>query len=193
VAARYFWGAAYSGQSPQETAWLYPKAYPSIVGTAASQHRVSPALAWAIMRRESAFQPQVMSNADARGLMQVIPPTANAIAESRGLPAPAPGDLFNPGLNVDFGVYYLSQLSARFGHPALVAAAYNAGPAAVAKWLEARKDLPLDRFIEEIPYKETRGYVKQVLADLYLYGTLYGLPTPAFDFNLPAAKSGVNY
>jgi soluble lytic murein transglycosylase len=62
----------------------------------------------------------------------------------------------------------------RFAHPALAAAAYNAGPEAAVKWVKDKGVLPLDLFVEEIPFRETRGYVKQVLADLYLYQSFYG-------------------
>ena len=78
---------------------------------------------------------------------------------------PAPDDLYSPDVNVRFGTWYLSALLERMGHPGLCAASYNAGPSAVAKWMTQRGALPLDEWIEEIPYKETRGYVKQVLAD----------------------------
>ena len=79
----------------------------------------------------------------------------------------------------------------RFAHPALAAAAYNAGPESAVKWVKDKGGLPLDLFVEEIPFRETRGYVKQVLADLYLYQSFYGdkdnlpqrlsltVPTPA--------------
>jgi soluble lytic murein transglycosylase len=62
----------------------------------------------------------------------------------------------------------------RFAHPALAAAAYNAGPKAAVKWVQDRSSLPLDLFVESIPFRETRGYVKQVMADLFLYHAFYG-------------------
>jgi soluble lytic murein transglycosylase len=126
------------------------------------------------MRRESAFRPGVSSAADARGLMQLIPPTAEQIARRLGDAVPAPDALYGPEMNIRFGTWYLSQLQARFGHPALTAAAYNAGPTAVLGWLKESGSLPLDMFVELIPYKETRGYVKQVVTDLHLYQALYG-------------------
>jgi soluble lytic murein transglycosylase len=143
------------------------------------------------MRRESGFRPEVASSADARGLMQIIPPTATAIARAVGDAAPPPDSLFAPEINIRYGAWYLAKLLERFGHPALAAAAYNAGPAVVAEWVNGGGQVPLDLFVELIPYRETRGYVKQVIADYHLYETLYGvakadavaltLPRPASD------------
>ncbi|MFP2897942.1 lytic transglycosylase domain-containing protein [Corallococcus sp. 4LFB] len=141
--------------------------------TEATRQALDPFLVWAIMRRESAFRPEVMSAADARGLMQIIPPTATEIAQKMAEPAPAPGDLFAPERNIRYGAWYLAQLMKRFAHPALAAAAYNAGPKAAVRWTQERGTLPLDLFVESIPYRETRGYVKQVVADLYLYHRFY--------------------
>jgi soluble lytic murein transglycosylase len=190
VAARYLWGKAFGSREPEALAAFYPRASANAVEKAAAQHKVSPFLVWAIMRRESTFRPEVMSTADARGLMQIIPPTATAIAQKLAEPAPAPGDLFAPDRNIRYGAWYLARLMERFGHPVLAAAAYNAGPNAAAKWAKERGTLPLDLFVETIPFKETRGYVKQVVADLFLYQAFYGnggepprlslkVPTPA--------------
>jgi soluble lytic murein transglycosylase len=66
----------------------------------------------------------------------------------------------------------------RFSHPVLAAAAYNAGPGPTVKWVQEKGSLPLDLFVEEIPFRETRGYVKQVVADLYLYQSFYGKEAP---------------
>jgi soluble lytic murein transglycosylase len=178
VAARHLWGRAFGERRPEALAAFYPKAFASAVEAESSQHQVSPFLVWAIMRRESAFRPEVASAADARGLMQVIPPTARSIASVLQEPAPAPADLFSPALSIRYGSWYLAQLMKRFSHPVLAAAAYNAGPEATVKWVREKGSLPLDLFIEEIPFRETRGYVKQVVADLYLYQSFYGSEAP---------------
>ncbi|MCP3137997.1 transglycosylase SLT domain-containing protein [Pyxidicoccus xibeiensis] len=174
VAARHLWGRAFGSREPDALAAFYPQAYSNAVEQAAASHKVDPFLVWAIMRRESAFKPEVMSAADARGLMQIIPPTATAIAERLEEPAPAPADLFSPERNIRYGAWYLSRLMQRFSHPVLAAAAYNAGPGPTVKWARERGSLPLDLFVETIPFKETRGYVKQVVADLFLYHAFYG-------------------
>ncbi|WP_043711419.1 transglycosylase SLT domain-containing protein [Corallococcus macrosporus] len=196
VAARHLWGRAFGARAPEALAAFYPRAYATAVEGAATQHRVDPHLVWAIMRRESAFRPEVMSIADARGLMQIIPKTANAIAEKLAEPVPAPADLFSPERNIRYGAWYLSRLMERFAHPALAAAAYNAGPGSAAKWVKERGSLPLDLFVETIPFRETRGYVKQVVADLFLYHAFYGDGAGALKLPLevPApTKEGVSF
>ena len=100
--------------------------------------------------------------------------------------------LFSPELNIHLAAWYLKALGGRFGHPALTAAAYNAGPRAVVKWAADRPGVPLDLWVEEIPYKETRGYVKQVVADLFAYHALYdgqGAP-PRLELTVPAPTDG---
>lgn len=198
LAARALWGAAYHDRDPRALALMFPRAYRQTVEREAKAQGVDPALMWAVMRRESAFEPTQISGANARGLMQLIPPTASAIAKELKLPAPGQDALLAPDLNVKLSSWYLAALVKRFGHPVLCAAAYNAGPSAVLRWVKDSGKLPLDLFVERIPYKETRGYVKQVVADLYNYRALYGatggelavqggahlsltLPTPAED------------
>ncbi|HVG60828.1 MAG TPA: transglycosylase SLT domain-containing protein [Hyalangium sp.] len=196
IAARHLWGRAFGERAPEALAAFYPKAFASAVEAAATRNEVEPYLVWAIMRRESAFRPEVASSADARGLMQIIPPTGSAIAEKLAEPRPNPADLFAPDLNIRYGAWYLSQLMNRFAHPVLAAAAYNAGPKATAKWAKEKGSLPLDLFVEEIPFRETRGYVKQVVADLYLYRAFYGgsaaLPPLALTVPTPSVE-GVNF
>lgn len=196
VAARYLWGRAYGARSPDALAAFYPRAWASAVQAESSRQAVDPFLVWAIMRTESAFRPEVASAADARGLMQLIPPTANAIAAKMSEPAPAPAELFAPERNIHYGAWYLSALWKRFAHPVLVAAAYNAGPNATSRWVAEKGKLPLDLFVETIPFKETRGYVKHVVADLYLYHAFYGGETdrPKLSLTLPAPSvEGVNF
>jgi soluble lytic murein transglycosylase len=196
VAARHLWGRAFGSRAPDALAAFYPQAWASAVKTEATRSAVDPNLVWAIMRRESAFKPEVMSAADARGLMQIIPPTANAIAEKLAEPAPAPAELFSPDRSIRYGAWYLSALTKRFTHPVLVAAAYNAGPSAVVRWMREKGELPLDLFVETIAFKETRGYVKQVVADLFLYHSFYGgeAERPKLQMTLPPpAVEGVAF
>lgn len=193
LAARLLWGAAYGSRQPEALALLYPRAYEGTVMREATAQGLDPFLVWAIMRRESAFRPEVASAANARGLMQIIPPTAVAIAKRTTAPAPQPEELFSPELSIRLGAWYLKALLDRFEHPALCAAAYNAGPTAVARWQKEKGSLPLDLFIEEIPYKETRLYVKQVVADYFIYRGLYGGqpdPKQRLSMSLSAPKAG---
>jgi soluble lytic murein transglycosylase len=174
LAARLLWGAAYTLKQPEAIALLYPRAYAESVEKFSAENGLDPYLAWAIMRQESAFRPEVASIADARGLMQLIPPTARSIAKEIKIEAPSPDELYAPEANISLGTWYLSALLERFGHPSLCAAAYNAGAAPVLKWASTRQELPLDEWVEEIPWKETRGYVKNVTANYFVYRTLYG-------------------
>lgn len=187
VAARHLWGRAFGAREGDALSLLYPVAWEGAVRAAAEKSKIDPFFVWSIMRRESAFKDWVASAADARGLMQIIPPTSNEIARALGETPPSPDALFSPSLNVRYGAWYLAALLERFGHPALAAAAYNAGPSAALKWVKEKKGLPLDLFVEEIPYKETRGYVKQVIADLHVYHSLYGekVPPPKLELKLP--------
>jgi soluble lytic murein transglycosylase len=175
-------------------ALAYPRAFAADVERAASGLDVDPHFVWAIMRQESAFRPAIRSSAAAIGLLQLLPSTARQICQSAGLDAGQAERLGEPAVNVTLGTWYLSRLLARFGgNPALAAAAYNAGPDAVARWLVDRKGLELDEFVESIPYKETRGYVKRVIGNLAAYRRLVGEPPPALAGALPEAAPGVSF
>jgi soluble lytic murein transglycosylase len=78
-------------------------------------------------------------------------------------------------------------------HPTLVAAAYNGGPSSVAKWAKDRAEVQLDEWVEEIPFKETRGYVKQVTSDLFIYRQLYGGEQKRLSLVIPKPGAGVDF
>ncbi len=194
LAARYLWGPVYSQRSPEALALMYPRAFRSSVETWAEKNELEPALAWAIMRREGAFAPEVTSFADARGLMQIIPPTARSIALSMKIPPADDAELYAPEWNIRLGTWYLHALQLRLQHPTLVAAAYNGGPSSVVRWAKERGDEPLDQWVEEIPFKETRGYVKQVTTDLFIYRQLYGGAQRRLSLVVPQpGVNGVDY
>ena len=154
---------------------ILPRAYFPVVGMVPDGLPVSRALALSIARRESEFDPAVVSGAGARGLMQVMPGTAKLMAEKTAQPfAPArlTGD---PAYNVSLGSAYLAQLVAEFGPSvALVASGYNAGPGRPRRWIEAFGDPRLPRtdvvdWVETIPFAETRTYVMRVVESLVIY------------------------
>lgn len=195
LAARRLWGDAFTAKKGEALELFYPRAFDTSVLPEAQRFSVDPNLVWAIMRRESVFVTDVRSGANARGLMQLVPQTGAAIASELNEHPPEPDDLFSPSLNIHLGTWYLAQLTKRFHHPALVAAAYNAGPKPAAKWVHDRGDLPLDLFVEMLPYRETRGYVKQVLADMHTYHLLYPEGHPALlELKVPTPdETGVQF
>ena len=161
--------AAGSAGARRAIAYRFPLRYKDEVARAASEHRVEPAWIYGVMRRESAFQSDVVSSAGAVGLMQLMPATARDVARRRDLPAENL-ELTDGALNVDFGTWYLAHVAERFGgHPALASASYNAGPTRVAGWLPEGEAMEADRWIDTIPFSETRRYVRAVLA----YGAIY--------------------
>ncbi len=116
------------------------------------------------------------SPAGAMGLMQLLPTTARQTARKNGLRF-AKNDLLTPEKNITLGSHYLNHLLDEFdGNRILVAAAYNAGPNRVKQWLNKDKDdqLPYDVWIETIPFKETRGYVQNVLSFSVIYAYRLG-------------------
>jgi peptidoglycan lytic transglycosylase len=170
-------------------AWdcFYPKPYEALVQAAAQQENLSPSLLFAIMRQESAFDPGAGSTAGACGLLQLIVPTARRVADKLNEPF-VESSLQCPSDNVRYGAHYLGQLSGYFGgNLALVAAAYNAGPEAVFRWLSAPEKIGIDAFVARIPFEETRTYVERVLGNLARYQYLSGgaAAVSALNLDLP--------
>jgi len=160
---------------PRYWEYLYPLGYYEIAANQATQYSLDPYLILALIREESAFSKTAVSRAGARGLMQVLPHTANLVA--KGMPAShrPKNDLDHPEANMALGTAYLAQMLQEFqGNLTLALAAYNAGPHNVRHWLEERPFAEDVGFIEDIPFPETKGYVKRVLASYYRYRSLYG-------------------
>ncbi len=153
----------------------FPLAYKDELKKAADATQVKQTLLYAIARQESAFAAQARSSAGAMGLMQLMPATAKQTAKKIGVKYRRK-DLYKPSSNIRLGSSYLNQLLQRFnGNRALAAAAYNAGPTRVDRWLKnASANLELDSWIETIPYRETRGYVQNVLSYSVIYAYRMG-------------------
>lgn len=133
----------------------------------------------AIARQESAFDPRARSPANARGLMQLMQRTAANTAKQAGLATPSTTDLYDPAINVEIAGHHLAILAKRYGNRRpLIAAAYNAGQSRVDRWLRDATSQSMDVWIETIPFRETRGYVKNVLAFAQVYSHLLGSPLP---------------
>lgn len=148
----------------------FPDPYRSLFDTAAERSGITKTWATAIARQESAFWVEARSRVGARGLMQLMPATARATAKKHGLPLNGLGSLYDPETNINLGSAYLGEMYRRFNSNRVFAtAAYNAGPHRVTRWLQARGDLPLDMWIETIPFDETRNYVQNVLSFAVIY------------------------
>ncbi|MCX7097927.1 MAG: transglycosylase SLT domain-containing protein [Methylococcales bacterium] len=148
----------------------FPVSYNPQVQANASLQGLDPAIIFGLMRQESMLDKEAQSAAGARGLMQLMPATGQQMASALNEPWQSDSLLFDPDLNIKYGSFYYKQLLARFdGHVALAAAAYNAGPYRVDKWLPVAKAMPADVWIETIPYKETRKYVSSVLSYAIIY------------------------
>lgn len=135
----------------------------------------------AIARHESHFITGARSAVGALGLMQVMPATGHALGLLHDWPPVDDAQLLDPRSNIDLAAGYLTLLHEEFGGQLpLMIAAYNAGPEAVRGWWERHHDLPLGMFVETIPFRETRAYVKKVLSALTIYGWLAGDEDPEF-------------
>ena len=127
----------------------------------------------AIARRESALFPEAVSSVGARGLMQVMPATARGLARRHDISYRRQSDLDDINTNLSLGALYYAELLNRFdGNRPMSLAGYNAGPNRVSRW--AKGDLPVDRWIDSLPFRETREYVRAVLAYRVIYQTLAG-------------------
>lgn len=144
----------------------FPLAFNEVFSEKAQLHNIPTSFAMAIARRESSFRSDAISPVGAAGLMQLMPGTAKYVAQTKV----SQSQLFNVNENVEFGVQYLRYLMDKLNNnPVLVSASYNAGWRKVLEWLPENEALPVDIWIENIPYKETRAYVKAVMAYQHIY------------------------
>lgn len=151
----------------------YPTGYMPQIRRYAASH-VDPFLVAGIIREESLYNPKALSPVGAMGLMQLMPETANRIARRLGLDPVNREDLLQGEVNVRLGVAYVGQLLRDYqGNLIRAVAAYNAGPAAVKRWIAKFGDRDPDEFVELISYRETRRYVKRVLTSYRIYQALY--------------------
>ena len=128
------------------------------------------------MRQESVYNSQAVSPVGAIGLMQIMPNTGSRVAMMLGEDTYTPAMLELPEHNLRYGVFYLGRLLTRFeGAWPLAVASYNAGPHNIGSWLAPWKGrITMDDWVEQIPLKETRDYVKKVSANYAAYTALYG-------------------
>ena len=153
----------------------YPKAYKNFVHAAAQEFQVPPEFIWSIMRAETFFKKAAISPVGAKGLMQLMPHTARMVASlMENQLSYRESELFKPETNIRLGTKYLRRLLKKFnGSIPLAAAAYNAGPHRVEDWLSKFGSLDMDEFIEHIPFRETKKYVKKVINNFNVYQAVY--------------------
>jgi len=174
----------------------YPWRFPMIERTRvlgySERWQVDPALVFGLMRAESAMQPDALSPAGARGLLQLMPGTASEVARRNGLRFNGNAELMDPAVNIPLGVAHLAELQARYdGQWIFVAAAYNAGVNAVGRWLQERPQTAPDIWLETLPFFETRDYVPRVLAFATIYEWLMQRPPRVLAENiLPGRANG---
>jgi soluble lytic murein transglycosylase len=173
AAVRLGWQAALLAPGePRVLRAIFPWPNRAAVEAEAEEFGVDALLLAALVRQESVFDVEALSPAGARGLAQLLPSTAALMA--RGLDvAFFPDWITVPDLNLHLGAAHLAGLLRRFGRVDAALAAYNAGPQPVRRWLVRSGAADPDRFIELIPYPETRGYVRSLLRNRELYRALY--------------------
>jgi soluble lytic murein transglycosylase len=156
---------------------IFPTPYADLILAQAGEHKLDPLALYAMFRQESHFNSGARSSAGALGLAQVMPSTAEGIAQNLQLPDFQDDDLLRPVVGVRFGAFYLGrQRDAMHGSFAGALAAYNGGPGNALRWAGGDSVTDQDIFTEGIDYDETRGYVKLVISYYEAYRQLYALP-----------------
>ncbi len=180
------------GESYVKWELAYPNAYGPLVREAASRFNIPVELLFAVMREESAFNPVVVSRANAIGLTQLLVPTAERFARGMNLRVNA-ASLKNAQINVPIGARYLRYLLNSFeGSKVPAVASYNAGENRLVRWIKRHKELELDEFVELIPFDQTRHYTKRVMGSAFAY-RYFANPEDPFlpvDFKLPTPSLG---
>jgi soluble lytic murein transglycosylase len=193
LASRWGWYAQTIATLAQAGEWddvplRYPRPYAAAVADAAKETQVPDDWLFAIMRQESLFRKDAVSRADARGLMQMQPPTAAAVARRWHLPPPTRDGLFEPSVALRLGGAYVHELLDKYGGqlaPSL--AAYNAGPMSVSRWLPGDA-IDADIWIENIPYTETRGYIQHILEHIVAFAKMRDAVPPRLSNLLPRVE-----
>lgn len=155
---------------------LFPRPYWDEVRALSAETGVDPYLMLAIARQESTFRPKIGSSAGAQGVMQLMPPTAKFVAQTESnVSSSHAANLDDPSNSLRLGAYYLRQMLRRSdGNLVYALSSYNAGPGNLDKWRRKNRTNDLSRFVDSIPFNETRHYVKKVLGNYAAYHSLYG-------------------
>lgn len=153
---------------------LYPRPFAADVEAAADEFDLAPSLIYAVIRQESLYRTDAESSAGGLGLMQLTRGTARDVTRSLGDRAPPGNDPLDPSVNIHIGAARLADMLERYdGHIVPALAAYNAGPAAADRWLPT-EPVDGDIWLENVPYNETREYVRRVLWHTVVFESLDG-------------------
>ena len=169
-----FMAAGGENLPPEILRIIYPLDFWPLIQRGASQYDLDPYVMTALMAQESTFTPEIKSNANAWGLMQLLPSTGKRYAKKVGMTRFTTKSLQDPEVNVHLGMQYFKDLIDRFGGDYYAIASYNAGENRVAQWRAEKPGLPEDEFIDDIPFPETQNYVKRILGTAEDYRRLYG-------------------
>ncbi|MEI7473156.1 MAG: transglycosylase SLT domain-containing protein [bacterium] len=155
---------------------IYPLRFLNIINKYAQYNNIDPLIALSLTREESYFNPLAVSYSNARGLMQILPGTANDVARWNNLSPVSAFELFDPETNIKIGTSYIKYTKSELWYNNMFAvAAYNCGPAAIKRWASKKTIQDYDEFVEDIPYAQTRTYVKKVFRTYWNYKRLYNL------------------
>lgn len=154
----------------------FPIAHQKHILHYAKKYNLDPAWIFALTRQESAFFHYALSPVGARGLMQLMPTTARYVAQKNNIKLPSSYHLYLPEKNIELGTTYLNYLNEKSNyHPVIATASYNAGPGRTKTWIP-KHPVDADIWIENIPYRETRNYVKNIMASTSIYQKMLGEP-----------------
>jgi len=164
----------------------FPTAHLKQINSNARKQKVDPSWAYAVVRQESAFASDAHSPVGAMGLMQIMPSTGRLIARDLNTRLRNKMQLLDVNTNIRFGISYLRKVMNRFDdNTVLATAAYNAGSQRVKSWLPKDEQISPDRWIENVPFKETRNYLKQVLAFSAIYDERLQRPITTLKQRMP--------
>ncbi len=155
---------------------LFPKAYWTDLKRFSSANALDPYMVASLIRQESEFNPNAVSNKNALGLMQLLPRVGKGVAKQEKLKHFSTQQLFTPAVNLQLGTRYFRSMVDQFGGFEYALAAYNAGDDRVKDWQAAGKYRDIQEFVESIPFTETREYVQAIMRNANVYRQLYGAP-----------------
>jgi soluble lytic murein transglycosylase-like protein len=154
---------------------IYPLYFVDEINDHAANNDLDPYIILSLIKEESHFNPLAISSSNARGLMQILPGTARDISRWDGISPVGDFELFTPSKNLKLGSAYFRHIKKKLYNNSLYAvAAYNCGPGAVQRWLSKTPHSDIDQFVENIPYDQTRDYIKKVYTAYWNYKRIYG-------------------